>query len=106
MLPEAETPVQAVGTCPVCNGTKRQPYTGLARYADQLAGYSKLDNTIPCGNCGGQYMYGSPTGLVKHNHQGIPCTHEYKVQATSPSGTYTTYRCIHCDDFRDIDSGD
>lgn len=93
---------RSVGTCPVCNGTKRMPYQG--QHAATLAGYSKVDGTIPCQNCGGQYMSMSPTGFVWHNQQDLPCTHHYAV--TETKNCLHTYRCIHCGDTYQIDSGD
>lgn len=93
---------RAVGTCPVCNGAKRQAYKG--QYADSCAGYSKVDNTIPCQNCGGQYMMGIPTGFVWHNKQDQPCTHQYEY--LEQRNCSRVYRCTQCGDSYSIDSGD
>lgn len=74
------------GTCPVCNGTLRR------------------DDGSPCRNCGGQEMYGFPTGQVALRPDGTPCTHSYEV---SPIGRcLTKYVCIHCWHSYTIDSGD
>ena len=91
------------GTCPVCNGTKRID-AGDARYRHVTAGYNKDDNTLPCTNCGGQRMFGEPSGLVHLRTDGTPCTHSY----TGRSGgrCYTIYTCQHCPDSYSIDSGD
>lgn len=89
-----------VSMCPVCNGTQRQAYTGHAG----LAGYDKQDQTIPCQNCGGQYMFGTPLGMVRHNVHDQPCTHEYKC--ISSERCLHTFKCIHCEDTYQIDSGD
>lgn len=91
---------RAIGICPVCNGTKRQPYTGK----HPVAGLSTVDNTIPCQNCGGQYMFGAPSGLVWHNKQDLPCTHSY--ECVSSANCLHTYKCQHCGDTYQIDSGD
>lgn len=91
-----------VSTCPVCNGTKRQHYEG--EYKDLVAGFDKATSTIPCQNCGGQYMFGSPTGLVRHNKDNLPCTHSYK--GISSKNCLHVSQCIHCGDTFEIDSGD
>ena len=93
---------RSVGTCPVCNGTKRQSYTGS--HPDTCAGYSPADNTIPCQNCGGQYMSGHPTGIVWHNKQDLPCHHQYEI--TKTSNCYRELTCTECGDRYSIDSGD
>lgn len=101
MLSQIQHP-RAVGICPVCNGTKR-----VAVSPDQhrfSAGYSAIDHTIPCQNCGGQYMFSVPTGLVWHNKDDKPCTHEY--QGHKIGNCLHEYRCIHCGDTYQIDSGD
>jgi hypothetical protein len=64
------------GTCPVCIGTKRIPYVG--KYAHITAAYDANTQTIPCYNCGGQYMSMTPTGTVALRPDGTPCTHAYK----------------------------
>lgn len=92
-------------TCPVCNGTGRQAANAdQKRYASVIAGYDTTNDTIKCGNCGGQYMFGSPSGQVKLNKSGTACTHSY---VSSNNGRcLTTYICQHCDDQYQIDSGD
>ena len=94
------------GTCPVCNGTKRVPYVG--KYAHIMAGYDKTTGTIPCGNCGGQYMSMTATGLVALRPDGTLCTHAY--QETGPVDQrrrgWHEYTCTHCGDRHSIDSGD
>jgi hypothetical protein len=73
------------GTCPVCNGT--------GKHQDR-----------ECRNCGGQYMYGKATGLVKLNREGVPCTHSYRGETVGRC--LTDYTCIHCGERHQIDSGD
>ena len=93
------------GTCPVCNGTGRQPATAdQKRYAKVLAGYNTDDDTIGCRNCGGQRMFGKPTGRVKLNKEGVPCTHSYV--SSNAGRCLTNYTCQFCDDRYQIDSGD
>jgi len=97
-----------MGTCPVCSGSKRQPYTGEHRYANIIAGYDPVTDTVRCQNCGGQYMYGTPLGRVFLRPDGTPCKHKYRDISTSEQKT----RCIHesiceyCGDNYYIDSGD
>lgn len=95
------------GVCPVCNGTTRQPAQAdrsPERYR-WVAGYDAETHTLACNNCGGQYMFGEPSGLVKLRPDGVtPCHHEYTV---SPGGRcLTKYTCKHCGDLYQIDSGD
>jgi hypothetical protein len=93
------------GTCPVCNGTKRIPVSASAEsYKDIIAGYDKVTDTFACNNCGGQYMYGKSTGLVKLREDGTPCQHEYTGKTVS--NCYHRYVCKHCGDMHHIDSGD
>ena len=74
------------GVCPVCNGT------------------AKSQNDRECRNCGGQYMYGRGTGEVYLRQDGTPCKHEYN--STNIGRCLTRYKCIHCAEQFDIDSGD
>jgi len=92
-----------MGVCPVCNGSGRRD-AGLERYRTVYAGYDASSNTLPCNNCGGQRMYGSPTGRVNLRSDGTPCKHEYTSQ--SRGRCYTVYTCKHCGYSYDIDSGD
>ena len=71
------------GVCPVCNG----------------AG----SDGVACRNCGGQSMYGRPTGKVPLRPDGTPCTHKYKGEVKGRC--YTVYTCVHCNHRYDIDSG-
>ena len=91
------------GTCPVCNGTLRRP-AGDFRYKTTTVGYDALTDTLPCNNCGGQAMYGRPTGQVSLREDGSPCTHEYTSEHVGRC--LTRYSCIHCDYAYSIDSGD
>ena len=97
--------VTEVGTCPVCNGTLREP-AGESPWASSCAGYHRYTHTFPCSNCGAQYMFGTPTGLVRHNAEGIPCTHDYEEDRSARRNCYHVYICKHCGDRFDIDSGD
>lgn len=92
------------GPCPVCSGSLRKPYNGEMRYAHVIAGYNKETNTLPCDNCGGQYMFGRPTGQVNMDYSGQPCKHEYTGQ--NVGRCLTEYTCKHCGDRYQIDSGD
>ncbi len=93
------------GVCPVCNGSSRMPAHGnMKKYANVIAGYDKNNDTVACNNCGGQGMYGHPTGEVPLRSDGTPCKHEYK--GVGRGRCYTVYTCIHCNHRYDIDSGD
>lgn len=90
--------------CPVCNGTCRVP-AGNDKYKQMYSSYDNLTDTLPCRNCGGQTMYGRPTGRVSlRKDNGEPCVHEYTSQ--NAGRCYTVYTCKHCDHRYDIDSGD
>jgi transcription elongation factor Elf1 len=91
------------GTCPVCNGTGRTDATNV-RYKHVSAGYDQYTDTLPCRNCGGQYMFGNPSGKVRLNKEGNPCTHLY--QGANVGRCLTEYNCLHCGDRHQIDSGD
>ncbi len=92
-------------TCPVCNGSCRVAVPeSVQRYKSVMAGYDSATDTIPCHNCGAQYMWGSPTGLVNVNTQGEPCTHSYVGE--NVGRCLTKYTCKHCGDSYKIDSGD
>lgn len=73
-------------TCPKCNGTKYY-------------------NNTPCNNCGGQYMFGEPTGFTRYNKLGVPCLHAYTITYSTSRG-YHTYKCNYCSSEFHIDSGD
>jgi uncharacterized protein YbaR (Trm112 family) len=91
------------GTCPICNGSGRRP-AGNDRYKKLYSGYNEETDTLMCNNCGGQYMFGIPKGVVKHNQNGEPCTHSYTSQTVGRC--LTQYTCQHCGDTYQIDSGD
>lgn len=91
------------GTCPVCNGSGRQP-AGDNKYKTVIAGYDKESDTFQCTNCGGQYMFGRATGQVALNLQGEPCTHRYISK--NVGRCLTEYTCTECNDRYQIDSGD
>ena len=91
------------GICPVCNGTGRRA-AGNDKYKAVYAGYDKDTDTLPCNNCGGQTMYGRPTGKVPLRPDGTPCKHEY-VSKTA-GRCLTDYTCKHCGYKFQIDSGD
>ena len=97
------------GVCPVCNGTGKMPCPDEATRGYGLKngwyGYDKDTDTITCTNCGGQYMYSKPTGIVKLNKDGVPCKHEYTYAKGRWNCTHD-YTCIHCGDHYMIDSGD
>lgn len=97
-----------MGICPVCNGTKQMPCPDHLRVYGQKNGwynYRASDDTVRCTNCGGQTMFGQPTGEVPLNREtGEPCLHEYTGQ--SRGRCYTVYTCKHCGHSYDIDSSD
>jgi hypothetical protein len=96
---------EGYGVCPVCNGTGREPIpASLESCKNVIAGYDKDTDTLPCNNCGGQYMYGTPRGEVKLNREGVPCTHKYTSQ--NVGRCLTQYTCSECGDSYTIDSGD
>lgn len=93
------------GTCPVCNGSGRVPVSPeQERYKHVYAGYDKDTDTLRCTNCGGQYMFGQPTGEVRLNKEGNPCKHSYTSKTVGRC--LTEYTCEHCGDRYQIDSGD
>ena len=92
------------GICPVCDGSKRMPYVGEERWKSVIAGYNKETNSLPCNNCGGQTMFGSPSGKVPLRKDGTPCNHEYESKTIGRC--LTRYSCKHCSSSHDIDSGD
>ena len=91
------------GTCPVCSGSGRVP-AGETQYKNVLAGYDAKTDTLECRNCGGQYMFGRPTGLVSVDFGGQPCVHEYTSQ--NVGRCLAEYTCKFCNDRYQIDSGD
>jgi hypothetical protein len=91
------------GTCPVCNGTLRVP-AGDNKYKHVTAGYDKATDTFACRNCGGQQMFGRPTGEVQLRPDGTPCTHSYESRTVGRC--LTQYTCRHCTSSYQIDSGD
>lgn len=94
-----------VGTCPVCNGSGRVPVPEhQQRYKHVYAGYDADTDTLGCTNCGGQYMYGRPSGQVPLRPDGTPCVHEYTSQTVGRC--LTEYTCRHCGSRHQIDSGD
>ena len=68
------------------------------------ASYDKATDTLACRNCGAQRMYGQPTGKVRLNKDGVPCTHSY--YSVHVGRCLTRYTCEHCGDSHVIDSGD
>ena len=95
------------GICPVCSGTLRRPCPdNLRQYglSNGWYGYDKADDTVDCNNCGQQYMFGKPSGEVKLNTDGVPCTHSYEGETVGRC--YHRYICKHCGDTHHIDSGD
>lgn len=91
------------GICPVCNGSGRRP-AGDYRYKHITAGYDAESDTLSCNNCGGQTMFGKPTGQVPLREDGTPCKHEFK--GVSIGRCLTRYTCVHCVSSYEIDSGD
>ena len=93
------------GTCPVCNGTGRVPVPAhQQRYKNVYASYDADTDTLACTNCGGQTMYGRPTGQVPLNKDGQPCKHSYTSRTVGRC--LTEYTCSDCGHRYQIDSGD
>jgi uncharacterized protein YbaR (Trm112 family) len=93
------------GVCPVCNGSGRVAVPEhQQRYKTVYAGYDADTDTLGCTNCGGQYMYGRPTGEVRLNRAGEPCRHSYTSKTVGRC--LTAYTCSECGDHYEIDSGD
>jgi hypothetical protein len=102
----ARTPRDQV--CPVCNGTTQMPCPDELRNMAMQYGwwnYNVEKDTIACRNCGGQYQFGKPTGLVPMDDEGKPCEHNYAASAGQWRCT-TNYSCALCGDQFMIDSGD
>jgi hypothetical protein len=95
-------PQRPMGTCPVCNDSKRVPATGECRSV--CGGYDKATDTFPCYNCGGQKQWQVATGLVRLRPDGTPCTHDYDGKKLG--NCYWGYLCKHCGDYFTIDSSD
>lgn len=92
-------------TCPVCAGSLRQS-AGDGPYRMWAAGYRADDNSIPCQNCGGQKMFGRPTGSVPARPDGTPCTHTYRVVQHDRYAHVHSCVCTECGDTFELDSGD
>lgn len=94
------------GVCPVCDGSKRaKADPNMSAQAKKwMGGYDAATDTMPCGNCGSQYMYGSPSGKVPLTSAGVPCTHKYVGR--NAGRCLTRYTCSECGDTFDIDSSD
>jgi DNA-directed RNA polymerase subunit RPC12/RpoP len=76
----------------------------MQKYKDVIAGYDQNTDTFGCTNCGGQYMYGQSSGMVRLRPDGIPCTHKYTSRTVGRC--LTEYTCEHCGEKYQIDSGD
>jgi hypothetical protein len=93
------------GVCPVCNGLGRvEVPESMERYKNVISGYDAQTDTLPCTNCGAQYMFGRATGQVRLREDGTPCKHEYSSRTVGRC--LTEYTCKHCGDRYQIDSGD
>jgi hypothetical protein len=90
-------------TCPQCAGTKRAHFDNPKNWA--IAGYDPATSTVPCDNCGGQYQFEAPTGLVPpRRDNGERCLHAYTGRKIG--NCLYEYTCTHCADRHTIDSGD
>lgn len=93
------------GVCPVCNGSGRMAVPDAQQqYKKSIYGYDPVTDSLPCCNCGGQRQFGRPTGEVRLNKNGDPCTHKY--HSATVGRCLTKYTCEHCGDSFEIDSGD
>lgn len=91
-----------LGVCPCCDGTG---FGKELTEQEKKYWWNKDKTHEDCRNCGGQYMYGKPTGKVRlRRDNGEPCTHKYS--GYSAGRCLTRYTCEHCGDRYDIDSGD
>ena len=96
---------EGYGVCPVCNGGGRMAVPDYNQaYKTVLASYDKETDTLACSNCGGQTMWGKPTGEAPLRKDGTPCTHEYESKTIGRC--LTRYTCKHCGSYHDIDSSD
>lgn len=88
--------------CPKCHGTGNGAALTLF---EKLYTWNKERTHHPCNNCGGQYMYGKPSGMTHIDPStGLGCMHEYKHSLLGRC--YHGYRCDNCGDNFTIDSGD
>lgn len=94
---------EGYGVCPCCLGTGRVEAKDTP-YKHVYAGYDLQTDTLPCTNCGAQYMFGRSTGEVRLREDGTPCKHEYSSKTVGRC--LTEYICKHCGDRYQIDSGD
>jgi hypothetical protein len=96
------------GTCPVCNGTLRQPIDAVNAESHKRwnKSYDAETQTIHCQNCIPKGMFASsiPTGIVPLNKDGEPCKHRYEEMTIGRC--YYKYTCMYCGDGYTIDSGD
>lgn len=89
--------------CPKCDGTGRVKYEG--RYSRHVYGYDEASGTVPCDNCGGQYMSLRATGQTRVDPAtGNGCLHSY--DGRNVGRCLTQYTCSKCGDRHDIDSSD
>lgn len=88
------------GICPVCNGAGQLPLTDH----DKQWSWNKDRTHKECYNCGGHYMMGKGRGQVPLNKEGQPCVHKYTSR--NVGRCLTEYKCDHCGDRYQIDSGD
>ena len=88
-------------TCPVCNGEKEVP---LSEQAKQYS-WNEGKTHRPCSNCGGQYQFGKPKGVVPLDKDGNPCTHNY-IESPGRYRCTHNYVCKNCGDSYVIDSSD
>ena len=94
------SPILNKGVCPKCNGTRVIPLSP----EEKKYSWNQFKIDQPCDNCGGQFMYGTPSGVVPlRKDTGEPCLHEY-TSVGSGRG-YTKYTCRHCGLTYGIDSG-
>jgi len=93
--------------CPVCDGTGRMDIPAHMReycIKNGWYGYKADDGQCSCTNCGGQTMSGHAYGTVRRRPDGSPCVHEFVGHNVSQC--LTIYRCTHCNESYQIDSGD
>ena len=86
--------------CPICQGTKRQKL----RDDEKAFSWNRGKEDQDCRNCGGQYMFGTPTGYTKKDPiTGLGCPHSYTAKTVG--NCLTEYTCTFCGTKHQIDSG-
>lgn len=72
--------------CLTCNGSTRRPVLPSEQgYKKIMSGYDATTDTMSCGNCGGQAMFGRALGYTRIDPAtGLGCQHEYMGRNAGP----------------------